>query len=195
METEMRLREDIIETCLKMIQMGINQGTSGNVSARWWEGMLITPTGIAYEEMGPGDIIHVDFRDNRARGPHRPSSEWRIHRDIMATRPDVHATIHTHSNHATAMAIQRMDIPAHHYMVAAAGGNPLPPEETRVPPYEFPLRYIMNGAFANLDLWVRTGTPPPRADRLVAINPGTPESALALDQFGNAVQVRLWTHD
>jgi L-fuculose-phosphate aldolase len=53
----------------------------------------------------------------------RPSSEWRFHRDILHSRPDVHAIVHTHSAAATAIAIHGRDIPAHHYMVAAAGGN------------------------------------------------------------------------
>ena len=123
MAKELKLREEIIATCLRMNQMGINQGTSGNVSARWREGMLITPSGIAYEESKPEDIIYIDFKDNVAEGPHRPSTEWLFHRDILKFRPDAGAVVHTHSAYATAMAIQRKDIPAHHYMVAAAGGS------------------------------------------------------------------------
>ncbi len=123
MGREQVLRKEIISICLEMNRTGVNQGTSGNVSARWKDGMLITPSGIPYEKTTPKDIIYVDFSDNQAHGPHQPSSEWLFHRDILSGRTDINAVIHTHSVYATAMAIQRMDIPAHHYMVAAAGGN------------------------------------------------------------------------
>jgi len=123
MGTEPALRKEIISTCLQMNQIGINQGTSGNVSVRWKGGMLITPSGLPYEETSPEDIIYVKFSDNQAQGPHKPSNEWLFHRDILAARADIDTVIHTHSPYATAMAIQRIDIPAHHYMVAAAGGN------------------------------------------------------------------------
>jgi L-fuculose-phosphate aldolase len=123
MSEERGLREEIISTCLEMNRIGINQGTSGNVSARWQEGMLVTPSGIPYKDTQPEDIIYIDFNTNEAQGPHKPSSEWIFHRDILSRRSDVDAVVHTHSPYATAMAIQRMDIPAHHYMVAAAGGR------------------------------------------------------------------------
>ncbi len=123
METEKELRKEIVSTCLQMNRMGINQGTSGNVSVRWKGGMLISPSGLPYEETSPEDIIYVDFSDNRTKGPHKPSSEWLFHRDILFERTDIDAVVHTHSSYATAMAIQRIDIPAHHYMVATAGGK------------------------------------------------------------------------
>jgi len=103
--------------------IGINQGTSGNISCRWKNGMLITPSGLPYEQIRPEDIIYVNFSDNRAEGPHKPSSEWLFHRDILVKRKDIDAIVHTHSNYATAMAIQQLDIPACHYMIAAAGGK------------------------------------------------------------------------
>ncbi len=120
---EMVVREEIIATCIKMTRLGINQGTSGNVSKRWQEGMLITPSGLPYEDMSPDDIVYVAFNQNKTSGAGKPSSEWLFHRDILAGRKDIQAVIHTHSNYATAMAIQRMNIPAHHYMVAAGGGK------------------------------------------------------------------------
>lgn len=119
----MAVREEIIDTCLKMTRLGINQGTSGNVSTRWQEGMLITPSGLPYEDMSPDDIVYVAFNQNKTSGTGKPSSEWLFHRDILVGRKDIQAVIHTHSNYATAMAIHRMNIPAHHYMVAACGGK------------------------------------------------------------------------
>ena len=123
MNKEEKQRKEIIATCLKMNSLGINQGTSGNVSCRWKKGMLITPSGIPYDQLRTKDIIYVKFSDNSTEGPHKPSSEWRFHRDILAKRKDSNAIVHTHSNYATALAIQQMDIPAVHYMIAAAGGN------------------------------------------------------------------------
>ena len=123
MDKEKLLRKEIVYTCLKMNQMGINQGTSGNVSVRWKEGMLISPSGLPYEETLPEDIIYIEFAHNRAEGPHKPSSEWGFHRHILVKREDINAVVHTHSPYATAMAIHRIDIPAHHYMIAAAGGS------------------------------------------------------------------------
>jgi len=106
-----------------MNSMGINQGISGNVSCRWKKGMLITPSQVPYVQLRPRDIIYVNFNDNSTEGPHKPSSEWLFHRDILAKRNDINAVVHNHSNYATAMAIQQLDIPALHYMIAAAGGK------------------------------------------------------------------------
>ncbi|MDA0675487.1 MAG: L-fuculose-phosphate aldolase [Proteobacteria bacterium] len=118
---ETALRRHIINTGLKMNALGINQGTSGNVSARWRDGLLITPTGIPYDDLKPADIVYLDATA-KPHGRHAPSSEWRFHHDIMAARPDVAAIVHTHSIHATAVAICNKPLPAVHYMIAAAGG-------------------------------------------------------------------------
>jgi L-fuculose-phosphate aldolase len=118
---ELALRNEIIACCLKMNEIGINQGTSGNISARWQTGFLITPTGTPYEQLEPDDIVFMDM-DGNHDDDKRPSSEWRFHLDIHKYREDVEAVVHTHSMYATAMAIKGLHIPALHYMVAAAGG-------------------------------------------------------------------------
>ena len=120
--SEKSLRREIIDTCLRMNREGINQGTSGNVSARWGDGMLITPSGIAYEALEERDIVFVDAEGSHDAGQ-RPSSEWRFHLAILRARPEIAAVVHTHSVHATALAVCGMEIPALHYMVAAAGGG------------------------------------------------------------------------
>lgn len=121
---ELKLRKEIVETCLWMNASGINQGTSGNVSARSDEAMLITPTGLPYDEMKPQDIASMPLEGEYGSwgGPLKPSSEWRFHLDIMRARPDVGAIVHTHSTYCTTLAIANKDIPAVHYMIAAAGG-------------------------------------------------------------------------
>jgi L-fuculose-phosphate aldolase len=116
------LRQEVIDIALKMNELGINQGTSGNVSARFGDGLLITPSGMAYDDLTPGDIVDVRM-DGSYLGKLKPSSEWRFHRDIMDARPDVNAIIHTHSKFATTLACLRKELPPFHYMIAVAGGK------------------------------------------------------------------------
>ena len=118
---EAALRAEMVDTCRRMNSSGINQGTSGNLSARLEDGFLITPTSLPYDAMQPGDLVRMAF-DGSASGPRRPSSEWRFHRDILQHRPDVAAVLHCHSAYATTLAVQHRAIPAFHYMVAVAGG-------------------------------------------------------------------------
>jgi L-fuculose-phosphate aldolase len=119
---EAGLRAEIIETSRRMNALGINQGQSGNVSARSGDGFLVTPSGTPYEALTPADIVHVAL-DGTATGAHPPSSEWRFHRDIYASRAEAGAIVHTHSAYATTLACLGRGIPAIHYEVAFAGGN------------------------------------------------------------------------
>ena len=120
---EQDLRLSMLHVCRAMNATGLNSGTSGNLSVRLDETRcLITPSGMAYEVMTTEDIAVLD-ESGRWSGPYRPSSEWRFHRDILKARSDVGAILHTHSRHATALACLEADIPAFHYMIAAAGGN------------------------------------------------------------------------
>lgn len=91
--------------------------------------MLITPTSLPYDRMQPEDIVAMDFAANY-QGNHRPSSEWRFHRDILRAREDVNVVLHTHSTFSTILAVHERDIPCFHYMVAVAGGN-----DVRCTPY------------------------------------------------------------
>jgi L-fuculose-phosphate aldolase len=125
---ERALREAIVATARRMNALGINRGKSGNVSARLaqpgFDGYLVTPTGVPYDETSPEDLVAMPFAgdETAARGALRPSSEWRFHRDLYATRPDVGAIVHTHSPFATTLACLDRGIPPFHYMVAVAGG-------------------------------------------------------------------------
>jgi L-fuculose-phosphate aldolase len=124
--SENALREQIVHTAHEMERLGINQGTSGNVSARWLDGFLITPSGVPAAQLQAQSIVWLPM-DIQAPSPliekGRPSSEWRFHRDILQSRSDAQAVVHTHSTAATAFAIHGRDMLAHHYMIAAAGGN------------------------------------------------------------------------
>jgi len=115
-------RQSIIDACLRMNASGINQGTSGNISLRHGDGMLITPTSTPYEAMKPEHIVYMHLDGNHDPAQ-RPSSEWRFHRDILKARPEVNAIVHAHPPYSTMLAIMGMEIPPVHYMVAVAGGD------------------------------------------------------------------------
>ncbi|MEE8056003.1 MAG: class II aldolase/adducin family protein [Gammaproteobacteria bacterium] len=118
-----KLRVEIIGFARAMNQCGLNQGTSGNVSARIQGGFLITPTGISYEVIEAKDIVEMEIDGHGPPGQLKPSSEWYFHRAILVARDDANAVIHVHSPYATALACTGRGIPAFHYMVAFAGGN------------------------------------------------------------------------
>ena len=115
-------REALLETALKSVEIGLNRGSSGNVSVRDGDGFLITPSALPPEQCGPEDMVWMDM-DGRATGPHKPSSEWRFHRDIFRHHPEAGAVLHAHPVWSTTLACLRRDIPAVHYMIALAGGN------------------------------------------------------------------------
>lgn len=121
---ERALRAAIIDKCRWMNAVGLNQGTSGNISARSGDAMLITPSATPYDAMEPEMIVRMPLDDPQGgyEGPLKPSTEWRFHRDILRARPDVGAVVHTHSTFATVLAIANREIPACHYMIAAFGG-------------------------------------------------------------------------
>jgi ribulose-5-phosphate 4-epimerase/fuculose-1-phosphate aldolase len=118
-----RLCDEIVATARAMNALGINRGRAGNVSARCGDGFLVTPSALPYDRMQPSDIVYVSSDGIAAPGPHPPSTEWRFHRDILRTRADVHAIVHTHAPFATTLACLDRGIPAFHYMVARAGGH------------------------------------------------------------------------
>lgn len=118
---ETEARTSVAAAARGLDAQGLNRGTSGNVSLRWRDGLLITPSGLPSARMTPGDVVFMD-RDGGFDHPLVPSSEWRFHRDILLHRPEVNAVVHAHPVHCTAFAMCRMEIPAVHYMIAAAGG-------------------------------------------------------------------------
>ncbi|QYK42182.1 MAG: class II aldolase/adducin family protein [Paracoccaceae bacterium] len=127
---DLALRSDLIEACRSMNRLGINKGTSGNISVRSGDGFLISPTGIPYDKLTPDHVVQMNW-DATFAGDVLPSSEWRFHRDLLLARPDLNAVVHTHSTHATTLAIMGRGIPAIHYVIAAAGGA-----DIRCAPYE-----------------------------------------------------------
>ena len=119
---ESEKRQAIIDACRRMNELGINQGTSGNISLRHQDGMLITPTSVPYDQMRPEQIVFMKFDGSFAAGQ-KPSSEWRFHLDILRSRSEVNAVVHAHPPYATILSIMGLQIPPIHYMIAAAGGD------------------------------------------------------------------------
>jgi L-fuculose-phosphate aldolase len=141
------LRKQLIETARSMNALGINQGRSGNVSARMDGGLLITPSGMDYDLLKPGDIVEMTLDGAIQAGNRLPSTEWPFHTTILARRSDAGAVVHTHSPMATALSCLRRDIPAFHYMVAVAGGDTI-----RCAPYAtFGSRALSDAALAALE--------------------------------------------
>jgi L-fuculose-phosphate aldolase len=128
-DSEAELRQQLVTVARRLNGSGLNQGTSGNLSVRIPGGLLITPSSLPYEQMEPEDLVAIDHRGQvlaggpRDGGARRPSSEWRLHADILAGRPEVAAVLHCHSIHATALACHGRAIPPFHYMTAVAGGD------------------------------------------------------------------------
>jgi L-fuculose-phosphate aldolase len=121
---ESTLRRAMIAQCRRMNAIGLNQGTSGNISARCGGRMLITPSAVPYDEMEPEMIAAMPIEGEGAwEGSVAPSSEWRFHLDLTRSRPDIGAIVHSHAIHCTTLAIARRPIPALHYMIAAFGGT------------------------------------------------------------------------
>ena len=141
------LRDMVIAACRELERRGLTHGTSGNISVRRDERrFFISPSGMAYGALKTDHVPLMDI-DGRWFGRCRPSSEWRFHRDIFKSRPDVRAIVHTHSRNATALACSGRGIPAFHYMVAVAGGP-----DIRCAPYcTFGTQELSDAAVAALD--------------------------------------------
>ena len=116
------LRDALVQANLDLVRRGLNQGTAGNISLRFGPTMLITPSGMEPDQVTPGMIAAMPVKGEGWRGPRKPSSEWRLHRDILRHRPDVGAVVHTHSLYATVLSTLHRPIPALHYMIASFNG-------------------------------------------------------------------------
>lgn len=119
------MHEALLHATQQLAQLGLNKGTSGNVSVRYGDGFLITPSGIDVAEMHANSMVQMSMEGN-PQSAGKPSSEWRFHRDIYQSKPKVGAVVHTHSTFATTLACLQKSVPAFHYMIAIAGGDTIP---------------------------------------------------------------------
>ena len=122
------LREEVSRVAKQLIESGLVTGTSGNVSARTPEGdVLMTPSGIDYEELEPGDVVLVDLEGEVLEGSLGPSTETPMHTGIYRVRPEVGAVVHTHSVFATTLACLGWTLPPVHYTLTTLS------EDGRIP--------------------------------------------------------------
>jgi L-fuculose-phosphate aldolase len=128
--TEAQLRAEIVAVAQAIDKAGFCPSKSGNVSARFGDGLLITPSGLPYAQTTPDDLIQLSLDGTVIGGTRKPSSEWPFHVAIYQARPDAQAIVHTHSPRATALSSTRRGIPAFHYMIALCGGS-----DVRCAPY------------------------------------------------------------
>ena len=117
------LRLDVIKYAKMLNSKELSALRSGNVSVRYKEGFLITPSGIKYSSLKKKDIVFVSLKGAFDKKKGIPSSEWRFHQDIYLNKKEAKAIVHAHSTCATAISTHEKSIPAFHYMVAMAGGN------------------------------------------------------------------------
>jgi len=121
--SEAKLRRAVVSTAQAMSARGLSPHKSGNVSVRCGDAMLVTPSGLSYDGMKPGDVVHVGMDGAVRPGERAASSEAPMHLAIYAAFPQAGAIVHCHSMAATALSTLRKPIPAFHYMVAVAGGK------------------------------------------------------------------------
>jgi L-fuculose-phosphate aldolase len=122
------LQREVVEACRRMSETRLVTGTAGNVSVRATESeVLISPSGLGYEEMREEDVAIVDLEGQHLQGPYAPSVETLMHTGIYKARSEVHAIVHTHARYSTTLACLAWEIPPVHYMLAALS------EEGRVP--------------------------------------------------------------
>jgi L-fuculose-phosphate aldolase len=126
MEDTQNQRQQVVDTLGALVAGGLTSGSSGNVSVRCAEGMLITPTGVVPQRLRAEHVVNMDLEGVASAGQLAPSSEWRIHADIYRHQPGVGAIVHCHSPYATILACARKPIPPIHYMLAAAGRHGIP---------------------------------------------------------------------
>lgn len=145
-ERAAQVATQIAKCARRSVELGLNQGASGNVSARSQQGFCITPSGRDMGRLTAADMVELDMQ-GRVLSAGKPSSEWRMHRDIYAAFPQAQAVVHAHAPFAVALACLRRDIPAFHYMVAMAGGS-----DIRCAPYAtFGSQALSDGVIAALE--------------------------------------------
>tara|TARA_A100001011_G_scaffold374906_1_gene435875 strand:- start:350 stop:982 length:633 start_codon:yes stop_codon:yes gene_type:complete len=116
------LKSEIIKYSKMLNSKKLSALRSGNISLRYKEGFLITPSGKKYSSLKDKDIVFVSLDGNYDKKKGTPSSEWKFHQDIYIKKKEAKAIVHAHSINATAVSTHKRGIPPFHYMVAMAGG-------------------------------------------------------------------------
>ena len=117
------LRSEIIKYSKLLNSKNLSALRSGNISSRYKDGFLITPSGKKYSTLKNNDIVFVSLNGYFDKKKGIPSSDWRFHQDIYRNKKEAKAIVHAHSTCATAVSTHKRGIPSFHYMVAMAGGH------------------------------------------------------------------------
>jgi len=131
-KAEEKIRNKIIDTAKKLGLKKLNHGKAGNISVRWKDGLLITPSGISYDKIKPKDIVFID-KNKSHHGIKKPSIETPFHFDIIKNKKDVNCVVHTHAPYASGFSILGKPIPCYHYMIAFFGGDDIPCAKFAIP--------------------------------------------------------------
>ena len=122
---ETSLREQLAAQYRRVERIGLNELSSGNLSVRLGDKMLISPSGATADSIAAANIVEVSLHGDW-QGPHKPSSEWRMHAAIYSRHAAARAVVHTHSDHCVALASHGMALPGFHYLVGTFGGDDVP---------------------------------------------------------------------
>ena len=117
-----KIKGEIIKYSKMLNSRKLSALRSGNISVRYKDGFLITPSGKKYSSLKKNDIVFVSINGSFDETKGIPSSEWKFHQDIYKNKKEAKAIVHSHSTNATAISTHKRGIPAFHYMVAMAGG-------------------------------------------------------------------------
>ena len=117
------LRSEIIKYSKMLNSKKLSALRSGNISSRYKDGFLITPSGKKYSSLKNNDIVFVSLDGYFDKKKGIPSSEWKFHQDIYRNKKEAKAIVHAHSTCATAVSTHKRGIPSFHYMVTMAGGH------------------------------------------------------------------------
>jgi L-fuculose-phosphate aldolase len=112
----------LLHAARELNRLGLNKGSSGNAGIRLADGLLVTPSGVPAEQLSENSMVYMQW-DGTPEAGKKPSSEWRMHRDILQARPEVNVIVHCHSMFATTIACLGRDVPPFHYMIAVVGGD------------------------------------------------------------------------
>ena len=118
-----KIKAEIIKYSKMLNSRKLSALRSGNISVRYKEGFLITPSGKKYSSLKTKDIVFVSLEGKFDNKKGIPSSEWQFHQDIYKNKKEAEAIVHAHSTNATAVSTHKRGIPPFHYMVAMAGGQ------------------------------------------------------------------------
>lgn len=123
--SEQEAKETLVSTYRELVEMGLMDQATGNISCRVDGGMLISCSGATAKNLTVERVVKV-HHDTRWEGDVKPSSEWRMHHGVYQRNDVANAIVHTHSDYCVAMACNNLPLPGFHYMVGTFGGSDVP---------------------------------------------------------------------